>query len=97
MVSIQGAIIASYMVIHVAKKCNIPVISYEESREPHTQNAILDESLSVRFYEFLQIYHIIIFAIAVIFFILSFVNVCPSNEDFRFGFHLLVRLILAKR
>ncbi|KAI2802597.1 hypothetical protein BLOT_010055, partial [Blomia tropicalis] len=85
-------VVASFIVI-MRKDCRVLPIEDDSSLwSQMVNNRSMQVHYIEHYYDDVQIYHIVIFTIDVIVFLMAFLNVAPSQEDIRFGFHLLMAI-----
>lgn len=73
------------------KDCRlIPIKDNADIWTSLASNRTVEEDYIDHYYDEVQVYHIVIVSIDVFIFLLAFLSIAPSQEDIRFGFHLLV-------
>ncbi|XP_054158753.1 uncharacterized protein LOC128957062 [Oppia nitens] len=85
-------IIGSFVVI-IKKDCQCIPLPSDDKLWQNNNISIMEEFFE-HFYDTLKVYHIIVICADILLFLLAFINIAPNQEDLRFGFHLLVIIIL---
>lgn len=87
----QKFLVATSFITILKKDCRLlPVEDNSKLWSSLVNNQTLQVEYIEHYYDDVQLYHIIIVTIDMLIFMLAFLNVAPSQEDIRFGFHLLV-------